>query len=54
MTSEYDREVYEISISGIVKGCGTFGECIEELQRMRMHGAYFQDPGDSVVIRRLE
>ena len=54
MSKEYDNERYELAVDGIVKGCGTFAECIDELCRMRAHGAYFQDPGDAVVIRRIE
>ena len=49
-----DNEVYALSVNGLIRIEGTFGECVNELQRMRMHGCHFQDPGDAVVITRME
>ena len=54
MTGIKDTERYALSVDGIECVTGTFGECIEELCKMRMHGCFFQDPGDVVVIRRTE
>lgn len=51
MTTE---EKYTLAVNGVVICDGTFAECLEELQKMRMHGCHFQDPGDAVVIRRVE
>ena len=47
-------EEYELAINGIVEGCGTFGEVLDELCKMRMHGCHFQDVGDAVTITRRE
>ena len=54
MTEIEDTERYALSIDGIEVAEGTFGECLDELCKMRMHGCHFQDPGDAVVIRRVE
>lgn len=55
MMAEYvdnSGEEYELAIDGVVVVCGTFGEVLDELCKMRMHGCHFTDVGDSVVILR--
>lgn len=45
-------EEYELAIDGVVEVCGKFGEVLDELCRMRMHGCHFTDVGDAVTILR--
>lgn len=45
-------EEYELVIDGVVVMCGTFGEVLDEMCKMRMHGCQFTDVGDSVTIHR--
>lgn len=47
-----ENEIYEMVIDGIVEAEGTFGDVMDAVCKARMHGCYFLDPGESVVIRR--
>lgn len=47
-----ENEIYEMVIDGTVEAAGTFGDVVDAVCKARMHGCYFLDPGESVIIRR--